>query len=441
MPLFAFLTVINIRRANMNRVVSIYVRYKDPQGKRCFEPADYSGKASLKPQPGGIYYIRWYGGKKPIAKKVGSQSHTADLSATDPTDALKAQMRQEDVLAGKRPPLEERSTPGSALTLADAIEAFLGERSTQTDDLSLKRWRWELELFARVSGKTHLREIGRADCFTYMRWYQQRKKAPRTVYNRMVSLNVFLKWAKHAPDFVFSQRKDGGEIPDYAEKTVDRYYPLELKKFFAACDSESRLAYLFFLDTGCREREVMFACQDDFAFEPEDGEYASTYEVRPKPDLGFKTKKGKTRNVPLTPRLAQALQTWFAVAGPRRLVFVNRDGGPEGHFLYKLKNIAFKAGLNCGHCETGKKDEFGNIIPGTEKFCRSAPVCKNWTLHKMRRTWATMLLEQPGVNIYEVQERIGHSDLEMLKRYNAVAQARSSRSRGQMVKFAESVEV
>ena len=59
----------------------------------------------------------------------------------------------------------------------------------------------------------------------------------------------------------------------------------------------------------------------------------------------------------------------------------------------------------------------------------------------MRRTWATIVLEQPGVNIYEVQERIGHSDLEMLKRYNAVAQARSARSRKQMAEFAESVEV
>jgi integrase len=80
---------------------------------------------------------------------------------------------------------------------------------------------------------------------------------------------------------------------------------LEPKRFFAACDSETWLRYLFFLDTGCREREVMFACQDDFNFESEDSEFASTYEIRPKDDLGFKTKKGKTRIVPLTPRLAQ----------------------------------------------------------------------------------------------------------------------------------------
>jgi hypothetical protein len=69
---------------------------------------------------------------------------------------------------------------------------------------------------------------------------------------------------------------------------------------------------------------------------------------------------------------SRALQTWFAIVVDRRLVFVNRDGRPEGHFLYKLKNIALKAGLNCGHCKTGKKDEFGNIIPGTELCCKTS---------------------------------------------------------------------
>jgi hypothetical protein len=203
----------------MNRTVSIYVRYKDPQGKRCFVPASYAGKARLKPQPGAVYYIRWYQGSKPIAKKVGHDDPR--LSATDPMDALKAQMGQAAILAGERVPVEQ-SSPSSGVTLASAIEVFLAERSTQTDVRSAVRWQWELELFATVSGKTYLRDINRADCFAHMKWYQQRKKAPRTVYNRMVSLNVFLKWAKHAPDFIFSQRKEGGEIPDYAEKTVDR---------------------------------------------------------------------------------------------------------------------------------------------------------------------------------------------------------------------------
>lgn len=313
-----------------NTTVSILIRFKESNKRRTVAAA-YAGKARLKPGigivngkerpcPGAIYWLRWYNGPKQVWRRVGP----------DPHDAVVAQMNREAVLCGERLSVEAPKN-GSRRSLAEAVEDFLTERSTQTDERGLKRWRWELDLFQKVCGKAYLHEVSRADFFAYMRWYQQRKKAPRTVYNRMVSINVFLKQAKHTVGFVFSQQKNGGDIPDYAEKAVDRYYALDLKRFFVACDAydaeraakgkgiqgETRLRYLFFLDSGCREREVMFACQSDFRFEPEDGEYASTYEVCPKPDLGFKTKTGKTRVVPLTPRLAKALQTWFVLIGDR----------------------------------------------------------------------------------------------------------------------------
>jgi len=219
-----------------NTTVSILIRFKEGDERRTV-PAAYSGRARLKPGigivkrkerpcPGAIYWLRWYDGPKQVWKRVGP----------DPTDAVKAQMRQEAILGGERVPVEQ-SAQACRVTLASAMEDFLQERSTQTDDLSLKRWRWELNLFTQVCQKAYLQQVGRSDCFTYMKWYQQRKKAPRTVYNRTVSLGVFLKAAKHSVDFIFSQKKDGGEIPDYAEKTVDRYYVLDLKRFFAACDS------------------------------------------------------------------------------------------------------------------------------------------------------------------------------------------------------------
>ena len=35
-----------------------------------------------------------------------------------------------------------------------------------------------------------------------------------------------------------------------------------------------------------------------------------------------------------------------------RWIFVNEDGRPDNHFLRKLKRVAHRAGLNCGHCQT-----------------------------------------------------------------------------------------
>src|SRR5216683_3499899 len=111
-----------------NRKVSVFVRYKE-NGERGTAPAAYAGNSRLKPGfgvkkgkefpcPGCIYWIRWYVGEKQEWQRVGS----------DPTDAMKAVMRQEDILAGGRPPVEERSD-SLRVTLASAIEDFLQERS------------------------------------------------------------------------------------------------------------------------------------------------------------------------------------------------------------------------------------------------------------------------------------------------------------------------
>jgi non-homologous end joining protein Ku len=138
-----------------------------------------------------------------------------------------------------------------------------------------------------------------------------------------------------------------------------------------------------------------------------------TYTVRPKPDLGFRTKNGQIRLVPLPQVLIDALKTYVVMVPQRRLIFVNSQGGPEGHFLSKCKRIAVRAGLNCGHCVNKQR-----------LSCKDHPVCAQWTLHKFRRTWATMNLLS-GMPITLLQNYIGHSDLETLNRYLARISAKS----------------
>ena len=115
----------------------------------------------------------------------------------------------------------------------------------------------------------------------------------------------------------------------------------------------------------------MFATWRDIDFE------GHTYSVEAK-QLGphkFSTKNNKPRIVPISNVLVEALRTYKLINSDRQLIFVNKDGGPEGHFLYKLKQIASRAQLNCGHCVTGSYDEWGDIIPGTEKYCKNGPYC------------------------------------------------------------------
>ena len=404
----------------MNTTVSILICYRE-RGRRKTVSAAYAGQARLKPGigcdrkgrefpcPGGVYYIRWYQGKKQVWKAVG----------TDPTDALKAQLRQERVLAGESVPSEQRS-PTHRPTLAEAIEKFLAERETQTDARGLARWKWELELFAKVSGSVWLDEVDRADVFKLIRHYQNKLKSkPRTVFNRIQSLGTFLNNRKHEVDFAFRAvgHRKGGDIPAFVEPEVDYYSEGELVKFFAACDEEERIRYQFFLRTGCREREVMFATWADIHFAEYDKkksaeeQEASTYTVNEKPKMGFTIKNHKSREIPLSDDLVEALKTYQVLYPNRKTIFVNKDGGPEGHFLGKLKAIVKRANL-----------------PG------------EWSLHKFRRTFATNALAN-GVPIHVVQEWLGHCDLTTLKRYAAKIEMKKPQYRNYANRVAQAVKV
>lgn len=335
----------------------------------------------------GTFYMRWSEGGKEKWVSVGKDASAARVAV----------IRKEREFRGL-------SVTSSDVTLREAIDAFILERTASQDANSVRRWQWELDRFASVTGKTYLRDIDREDIFAYWNSYKAQGAKPRTIYNRIQSLLTFLK------NRGIVGLLKSNEMPSFDEKDVDYYTennPTELTDFFAACNAEERVAFMFFLYSGCREREVMFACWNDIDF------INRTYTVRPKPDLSFRTKNGQVRAVPLPQVLIDPLKTYVVVAGSRRLIFVNSEGGAEGHFLYKCKQIAFRAGLNCGHC-----------VNKQGKSCAEHAVCANWSLHKFRRTWATMHLLN-GMPMPLLQNYIGHSDMETLNRYLARISAKS----------------
>ncbi|MBZ5644334.1 MAG: site-specific integrase [Acidobacteriia bacterium] len=324
---------------------------------------------------------------------------------------------------------------GKRITLSEAIARFLEVKRTESQDgRSADRWKWELELFQQVSGKTYVDEILKEDSYKYWRHFQDRKREPRTIYNRLCSINRFL--SDSICNVAADRRLSVKEMPSYDESAVDYYSQEDLKRLFAACTAEERLAYQFFLYSGCREREVMFATWRDVDFD------GCTFTIQAK-QIGhhkFSTKNNKPRIVPIPSVLVEALRTYKLINSDRQLIFVNRENGPEGHFLYKLKQIASRAQLNCGHCVTGSYDEWGNLTPGTEKYCKNGPYCSQWTLHRFRRTWATWHL-QNGVPITDVQEWIGHSDQTTLRRYLGLINVKSDRAKAHANNLAALVEV
>ena len=85
---------------------------------------------------------------------------------------------------------------------------------------------------------------------------------------------------------------------------------------------------------------------------------------------------------------------------------------PNTKLLRSLKRLTGKAGLACNRCQG----------------CKTRGECRQFTLHKFRRTYATTLLRN-GVDLRTVQAFMGHADLESTMRYLTPATATATHKR------------
>jgi len=145
--------------------------------------------------------------------------------------------------------------------------------------------------------------------------------------------------------------------------------------------------------------------------------------------MAWNPKDYEKRTVPLPSHVVKALQKRRKAHPGDFLVFPNKNTGrPEGHFLRMLQDLAFKAGLNCGHCESRNG-----------KSCKTHAVCDRFGLHKFRKTFATRL-HQAGIDARTVQLYLGHSDLKTtlayLKGLDATSEATRAKVQAAMRVFA-----
>jgi integrase/recombinase XerD len=188
-----------------------------------------------------------------------------------------------------------------------------------------------------------------------------------------------------------------GDKPKFVRNMREMYQTEDLNALFKACTADEKVRYLFFLLTGERDKEVRYTAWADIDF------VRNCVRVTSKKQLGFKPKDKEEREIPVPSSLLTALRQYKARQSgpnPHNLVFPTAGGKADRKFENKLKKIAYRAGLNCGHCLS----RHGNK-------CVEGPHCGNWFLHKFRHTYATKSLED-GTSIRTLQEWLGHSDLE-----------------------------
>ncbi len=195
------------------------------------------------------------------------------------------------------------------------------------------------------------------------------------------------------------------EMPEVEVEPPEPFSDEAVKALLTACDDEERVVFRFFLGTGAREAEVTFAAWSDVDL------HTGKFTVRKKPDVGFFPKSHESRTVPLPDSVVAELKARHKKADGGRWIFPSKHGMPDGHFLRKLKGVAHRARLNCGHCHSKWN--------GKPVSCKHEAVCEKFYLHRLRKTAATRWSHN-GISVRTIQAWLGHKSLETTMLYLGV---------------------
>jgi integrase/recombinase XerD len=221
-------------------------------------------------------------------------------------------------------------------SIATAVAAFLDETELTKKPKTLAAYTTALNYFTESCPKLYLHDIERADLLKFCAFLRdQKKQAPRSVYNKFDNLMTFLK-ANGIRGLVGKN-----DWPRYTDEEPEMYEQTELDSLFKACDSEEGLWFEFFLMTGMREQEVMYTYWSDVILS------AATVRVSHKPDRGWTPKAYKEREIPIPAKLVKKLKAWKTKADKTCvLAFPTAGCNPKLDFLDCLKACAERAKLN-----------------------------------------------------------------------------------------------
>ena len=355
----------------------------------------------------GPFYLHVVVGTRPNGKP-NQQWCRLDGDTLD--DAVESASKRQDVMDANAAGLKvEGDEEFNRTSIKTAVQNFLSETAKSKGKNTLAAYTLQLNQFLAANGKIRFIDEVNTDTIKGFRDFLAGSGfAEKTQHTRVVTILSFLKKHGIKTDF-----KLADDLPSVDEEPAIPYESDELKKLFAAMDPEESIRYKFFLGTACRDKEVTFAAWSDIDFTK------GLYHVRPKKDVGFTIKNHETRTVKMPAELVDLLKARKKSAPHPRWIFVNEDGRPDNHFLRKLKRIAHRAGLNCGHCKTtitkGKYEAKREVAV----TCATDPVCKNFYLHRLRKTCATRW-EQHGIPVRTIQSMLGHKSLETTQKYLGV---------------------
>jgi len=369
-------------------------------GKWTFLPVPRSGGRfhPEKVENPGTYYLEW----RPDGK---AGKRTYEPVGSDPRAALEALLVKEGVLArplepAPKPEREQPAAPKGTL-LTQACETFLMEIKATKSPATHRTYRVQTRWFLRHTLKSLVEEIDRGDIMALFAKGRDEASDQKTINKRIVVILMMLRSAGST----FELKK--GDWPATTDPAPEIYEMDELGRFFAQCDERERVLFHTFLHTGFRHMEVAtLRWVEDIDWRKNE------LKVAVKPEYGFTPKNHEARKVGVPRALMAILHEWKK-GSTSALVFPTpphpkrpKYGGDaiDYHMLETCKEVAHRAGLNCGKCKTSAGK------------CASGPYCEHYFLHRFRDTYATSMLRS-RMDIRTLQVRLGHKSLATTEKY------------------------
>ena len=384
---------------------------------------------------GGVFYLDWWENGRRMTLKVGASPRAA-LDAWYRQSGVRGGVRAgaiganpigadrigaNPIGAGRIGARPDPPGPAGGLTIDAAVERYLVDIRATKSERTFKEYRRQLEWFQARTTKHLVSELDRSDAMMIFAKGREERVKGNPLNQKTINKRVIIMLnAMRSQGARIEMRR--GDWPKTIEKRVEIFQPEELNRFFAACTPEERTIFQVFLCTGFQEREVATLAWSDIHWKE------GTIDVSAKPELGFTPKSYEERSVPVPMALiatlrerqqqSRSLLVFPTSPHPTRPGY-GKGNRPDGHLLELAKEIAFRAGLNCGHC----KGEYTVYVlnKGVQSKakrayqCDSAPRCARWHLHKFRRTFATNMLQ--SVDIRSLQLMLGHKNLATTEKY------------------------
>jgi len=287
-------------------------------------------------------------------------------------------------------------------TIQGSIEKFLNQRRMNKASSTILHYAHALELFKRSARKSYLEEITRDDLMEFQAAMHKRGLSNTTRANKLVIVLIWLK----SEGIRGLLNKDDKPVPDDPDR--EPYSSETLNAFFAECNEEEYDLFQFCMHTGMRDKEIRVAEWGDIKWA--DGVVVAFN----KPEYDFHTKSRRRREIPIPDSLIELMRARKMRKPKSHLIFPSPPhpkcpdhrpgGGLNDKHLQMCKEVACRAGLNCGRCET-------SLGP-----CAEGPYCHDFNLHKFRHTFATYH-SRSGVDIRTLADWMGHKNIATTQKY------------------------